>query len=175
MYKIKEIYYLQDYRQVNDRSKELKCNFRKWVPLDAELAHQLPVNAAAVSTTITTGMGFNTMQEFCAAFLSCNMSDKTYRKIRSDLVIKFEVAAIEEMHEVAQEEIQLAREAGDVIEVDGVEYPCITVIVDGSWLKRSYRRSKYDSLSGCAVIIGNRTGKVLFMEVRNKFCSVCEF
>ena len=151
-----------------------KCGYSKWKSLDCELPNQLPLNAAAVSATITTGMGFSTMQEFCAGFLSCNMTDKTYKRYRSQLVAKFEAAAIEEMHQAAEEEKRLAKEAGDVITVDGIEYPHVTVVVDGSWLKRSYKRSKYDSLSGCAVIIGIRTRKVLFIGVRNKFCSICQ-
>lgn len=76
-----------------------------------------------------------------------------------------------EMNKAKLEEIRLAIEAGDVTD-DGV--PFITVIIDEAWSKRSYYRSKYDALSGVAIITGIRTGKVLFCGVRNKACSFCD-
>ncbi|XP_064485416.1 uncharacterized protein LOC135397751 isoform X2 [Ornithodoros turicata] len=60
-------------------------------------------------------------------------------------------------------------EAGDV-DADG--FPIITVVADGAWCKRSYK-NKHDALSGSAVIVGYRTKKVLFLGVRNKFCTLC--
>lgn len=54
---------------------------------------------------------------------------------------------------------------------DGI--PCIPVVVDASWGKRSYRGSGYNSLSGVACIMGYETRKVLFLGVRNSYCSVC--
>ncbi|KYN11117.1 hypothetical protein ALC57_16741 [Trachymyrmex cornetzi] len=40
-------------------------------------------------------------------------------------------------------------------------------------MKRSYRTGRYDSLSGVGTICGARTGKVLHMPGRNKYCSIC--
>ena len=42
----------------------------------------------------------------------------------------------------------------------------------GGWCKRSHRHS-YNALSGVGVIFGKETKKLLFIGVRNKFCSVC--
>ncbi|OXU20417.1 hypothetical protein TSAR_002685 [Trichomalopsis sarcophagae] len=56
-----------------------------------------------------------------------------------------------------RKEFELARRAGDIDENGN---PFITVIVDGSWLTRSYG-TKYDSLSGVGTIIGQKTEKVL--------------
>ena len=50
--------------------------------------------------------------------------------------------------------------------------PAITVILDGRWCKRTHRHS-YNAKSGVGVIIGKETGKILFIGVRNKFCSIC--
>ena len=50
--------------------------------------------------------------------------------------------------------------------------PPITVITDGGWSKRSHKHS-YDAKSGVAVIIGHHTKKLLFLGVRNKYCSTC--
>ena len=52
-------------------------------------------------------------------------------------------------------------------------HPRITVIVDGVWSKRSYGTG-INALSGAACIIGAKTKKILFLGVRNKFCSICE-
>ncbi|KYN13627.1 hypothetical protein ALC57_14179 [Trachymyrmex cornetzi] len=40
-------------------------------------------------------------------------------------------------------------------------------------MKRSYKTGRYDSLSGVGTICGARTGKVLHISVRNKYCSIC--
>ncbi|EZA49093.1 hypothetical protein X777_12633 [Ooceraea biroi] len=68
-----------------------------------------------------------------------------------------------------EEEKQLAIERNETI--NGIPY--ITVVADGSWMKRSYG-SAYDSPSGVGTIIGYRTGKVLFVGVRNKYCVLCD-
>ena len=48
------------------------------------------------------------------------------------------------------------------------DIPMIRVIVDGGWSKRAHKHSK----SGVGIIISKEIGKILFMEVRNKYCSV---
>lgn len=40
-------------------------------------------------------------------------------------------------------------------------------------MKRSYGNA-YDSLSGVGAITGHRIGKVLFVGIRNKYCTVCD-
>ena len=50
--------------------------------------------------------------------------------------------------------------------------PSITVIVDGGWCKRTHKHL-YNAKSGVGIIIGRETGKLLYMEVRNKYCSTC--
>ena len=50
--------------------------------------------------------------------------------------------------------------------------PSITVVVDGGWSKRTHKHS-YNAKSGVAVIFGLYTKKLLFLGVRNKYCSVC--
>ena len=50
--------------------------------------------------------------------------------------------------------------------------PVITVIVDGGWSKRSHKHS-YNAKFGVRIIIGKETGKILYLGVRNKCCSVC--
>ena len=71
-------------------------------------------------------------------------------------------------NEAAAEEKKIAIEKGSLHE--GV--PAITVIVDGGWSKRSHKHS-YNAKSGVAIIIGKETGKLLYVGVRNKYCTVC--
>ncbi|XP_039300848.1 uncharacterized protein LOC120356095, partial [Nilaparvata lugens] len=73
------------------------------------------------------------------------------------------------MRKAAEEEIRLAKERGDVNN-EGV--PLLTVVADGSWAKRSYRRN-YNSLSGMAAIVGYHTRQVLYFGVKNKYCLTC--
>ena len=51
------------------------------------------------------------------------------------------------------------------------DVPAIHVIADGGWSMRSHQH-RYSAKSGVAVIIGERTKKLLYLGVRNKFCSI---
>ena len=94
------------------------------------------------------------------------MTSKSFKDNRVKLVGDVENAALKVMEEAAAEEKRLAIEAGDIINGN----PFITVIADGSWLKRSYRSGRFDSLAGAGIIVGARTGKVIHVGVRNKSC-----
>ncbi|KAJ8884997.1 hypothetical protein PR048_011193 [Dryococelus australis] len=78
-------------------------------------------------------------------------------------------SAWELMAEATKEEVRLAIQAGDV---DKEGHPMISVVTDGAWSTSSYK-TKYNSLSG-GYIIGYKTKKVLFIGVRNKYCTVCD-
>lgn len=71
------------------------------------------------------------------------------------------------MQSAGARERQIAIGNGQVCS-DGI--PWITVYLDGSWSKRSYGTT---ALSGMVGIIGKNTGEVIFVGVRNKFCSIC--
>ena len=75
------------------------------------------------------------------------------------------------MQEAGKEEERLAEERGDFNE--GV--PVITAIVDGGWSKRSHRHSYNATLTmpsqGWGLIIGQATGKLLYIGIRNKYCT----
>ena len=74
----------------------------------------------------------------------------------------------ESLIEAGKLEKKLAEERGDYHQ--GI--PAITVIVDGGWSKRSHRHS-YNAKSGVGIIIGQATGKLLYVGVRNKYCTAC--
>ena len=72
------------------------------------------------------------------------------------------------MLEAGKEEKRLAEQRGDYHQ--GV--PAITVVVDGCWSKHSHKHS-YNAKSRVEIIIGQKTGKVLHIGMRNKYCSAC--
>ncbi|XP_029171153.1 uncharacterized protein LOC114940603 [Nylanderia fulva] len=129
----------------------------------------LSIDMAAAIRTITVGIGYAQLKELCAAMNIQCMSDKSYMQNRDMLVDEFEKTAMENMKMAGQTEKQLALKRNDVI--NGIPY--ITVIADGSWSKRSYGHA-YDSLSGVGTLIGYHTKKVLFIGIRNKYCTICD-
>ncbi|KMQ85339.1 hypothetical protein RF55_16179, partial [Lasius niger] len=132
-------------------------------PIESET---LDINKAAATGTVTVGIGYAQLEELCAAMnISC-ISEKTYIKHREDLIDDFEKTAMENMKMAGEIEKQLALEKNETM--NGIPY--ITVVADGSWMKRSYGTA-YDSLSGVGAIISYRTGKILFVGIRNKFCT----
>ncbi|KAK5648029.1 hypothetical protein RI129_002921 [Pyrocoelia pectoralis] len=97
------------------------------------------------------------------------MSNKTYQKYHEKLSSKVSEDIEKLMIDAEKEESQLAMECGDV---NSEGTPLISVIVDGAWSKRSYR-TNYNALSGVACIIGEKTKKILYLRVKNKYCYVC--
>ncbi len=73
------------------------------------------------------------------------------------------------MKAAAEDEIRMAKDSGRVY-ADGT--PWTTAVVDGSWCQRSYGH-RYTAKSGCAVIIGHYTKKLLFLGMRSVYCAVC--
>ena len=55
------------------------------------------------------------------------------------------------------------------------EVPEITVVVDGGWTKRAPAQAfiMYNVKSGVSLIFGATTKKLLFIGIRNKYCSAC--
>ncbi|KAL6417339.1 hypothetical protein ACFW04_011531 [Cataglyphis niger] len=140
------------------------CNYEANIWSEPET---LDINSAAVAGIITTGIGFAQLEELCAAMNVSCMSEPTYIKYRENLVDHFQKTAMENMKLAGEAEKQLAIEKNEVI--NGIPY--ITVVADDSWMKRSYG-SAYDSLSSIGAIIGYLTGKILFVGIRNKFCTL---
>ena len=66
------------------------------------------------------------------------------------------------------------RQRGKATSRDYHEGVPATVIVDGGWSKRSHRHS-YNAKSGVhvCIVIGKETRKLLYIEVRNKYCTAC--
>lgn len=140
----------------------LNCN-------EPDSSTDLNLNDNVVSSFMSIGVGFSGLEQVAASLNIPCMSDKLYAKCHSKVCGLWELAKEKSMEEAAKEEYDLAITNGEV-DLNGV--PNITVVADGCWSKRSYRK-KYNALSGAAVKIGYRTKKVLYMAVKNKYCMVC--
>lgn len=80
------------------------------------------------------------------------ISNKIYQKCHDIVSDSMYEEAFEDMKAAGIEEAKYALEKG---EVDDLGRPCITVVIDGAWPKRSYK-SNYNALLGVATIIGYR-------------------
>jgi len=80
----------------------------------------------------------------------------------------FEATVSKQLLTAGQVERQLAIAQGNYH--NGV--PAITVVVDAGWSKRNHKHS-YNANSGVKVIFGTATKALLFISVRNKYCSIC--
>ncbi|CAH1110617.1 unnamed protein product [Psylliodes chrysocephalus] len=129
------------------------------------------VNKDAVIGVTSIRSAFAHLEQISASLDIPCMSQRLYSKVHDKISDDLEETSMQTIKDAAEEERRLAIAEG---EVDKNGTPLITVVVDGSWAKRSYG-SSYNSLSGAAAIVGFRTKKVLFFGVRNKFCTLCNF
>ena len=150
-----------------------KCSYT--VPLETSRKVKGPrgncrweCNLAAVWGQMSTGGGHSRLQETMGVLGVPVMSAKNFINTERDIGEWWQNQLQEVMVEAGKEEKKLAEERADFHE--GV--PAITVIVDGGWSKRSHRHS-YNAKSGVGIIIGQATGKLLHIGVRNKYCTAC--
>lgn len=127
------------------------------------------INIDSVLGTNLIGTGFSGIEELFAVMDIPVMSSNTYKAKQKIVGKDIIVVSKKSMFDAVEEEKRIAIEKGEV-DRDGI--PLITVIADGVWNKRSYK-ANFSSLSGAAVIVGYYTQKVIFMNVRNKYCKVC--
>lgn len=120
------------------------CNFQKIIATENKIDNKMNTNAAAVAGIMKIGCGFSNMEEFLSTLNIPSMSTNTFLNEQKSISEAWEKTATKEMELAAQEEKNLAIQRGDV-DTEGI--PLITVVVDGSWAKRSYK-TNYASLSG---------------------------
>ncbi|XP_063386965.1 uncharacterized protein LOC134672945 isoform X1 [Cydia fagiglandana] len=146
------------------------CKKKFSIPSDDCGENYLGVNQCAVAGTIAIGCGHSQLQEMLSSLNLPLISDKTYAECHDNCSAHWERVLEESMHKAAEEEKQLALEEGRV--KNGI--PKIDVVADGCWSKRSYKKN-YNASSGAASIIGRRTGKILYLGIKNKYCSTCAY
>ena len=181
------------HRTFDNHAKKTRCHFRDWklvkthrrgflsqlffrcqtcfhtdnIWSEPERAENLDINSGAIVGSLVVELGFAQLEELCASMKVQCMSEKTYIKYREDVVDQYSAAALTQMKLAGEAENVLAIKRGDIHQ--GVPY--ILVVVDGSWMKRTYG-TNFDSLSGVDAIVGYHTRKVLFVGIRNKFCTI---
>jgi len=126
-------------------------------------------NLAAVWGQMATGGGFNPLEESMSVLGIPVMTKKSF--VHTEHMIgKWWWDQLEEsMKQAGIEEREHAIQQGHYHQ--GV--PAITVVVDAGWSKRTHKHT-YNALSAVGVIFGYYTGKLLYVGVRNKFCSICK-
>ena len=125
-------------------------------------------NVQAVLGQVATGGGAEHLEEQFACLQIPSVTKATFIQLERHLGTVFEQLVSDNLLTTGKEERDLAIANGQYH--NGV--PAITVVVDGGWSKRSHKHS-YNAKSGVGVIFGAATKKLLFIGVRNKYCSVC--
>jgi len=125
-------------------------------------------NVGAVHGQIATGGGTSHLEEQLACTSVPSLSKKSFTHLECTLGTLFEAVVSKQLLYAGKEERQLATLNGCYH--NGV--PVITVVVDEGWSKRSLKHS-YNAKCGVGVLFGAATKKLLFIGVRNKYCSVC--
>lgn len=120
------------------------CKYSKVVWTECPKTSKMNSNTAAVTGITSIGGGFTNMEEFLSILDIPSMSKNKFLKEQEKLTDAWEATALTEMELAASEEKRLAIQRGDV---DSEGIPLLTVVVDGSWAKRSYR-TNFSSLSG---------------------------
>ena len=126
-------------------------------------------NLAAVWGQMTVGGGFNSLQESLSVLGVPVMTKQSFIDTERTIGKWWWTALEQSMSAAGKEEKQIAIQQRHYH--DGI--PAITVIVDAGWCKRTHKHS-YNALSGVGVTFGKETKKLLYIGVRNKFCSACE-
>ncbi|KAF0704309.1 YqaJ domain-containing protein, partial [Aphis craccivora] len=132
------------------------------------LNEKLMINSAAVIAILNTGQGHSQLDQFSAILDMPCMCNTTYQKEHEFVANNTHITTWESIEEAGKEEARLAIEN---VEVNSNGIPLITIVADGAWSKRSYKHN-YSVLSGVACIVAYRTKKLLFIGVRNMYCSV---
>ncbi|KAK4887444.1 hypothetical protein RN001_003715 [Aquatica leii] len=113
------------------------------------------LNADAVWSGLGIGIGFSQAEEFCAVLQTPYMCNSTYFKYERTIGQPFKNLETKKLQNNIDEEKQAAVSAGNISK-EG--HPCISVIVDGGWGKRSYGHA-YNSNTGAAYLGNSNLNK----------------
>lgn len=120
------------------------CLIEKIITNEEKMESKLDVNTSLVLGSISTGIGYSQINELAASLNMPLMSPNTFNEYHMKVAHLIRESAWKSMEEAAIEEANYAIAEGEVDE-DGI--PCITVVTDGAWGKRSYNVN-YDASSG---------------------------
>lgn len=123
-----------------------------------KLKARYAVNVGAVWGEIATGGGHRTLNGLMASMDIPCMSKNTFSTIETQIGKAWKKFLAQEILAAGAEEKKIASLENNLFQ----DVPAITVIVDGGWAKRSHKHS-YNAKSGVAVIIGQKTKKLLYL------------
>ena len=125
------------------------------------------INLAAVLSQMSTGGGQARLDQVLTTMGVPGMRKPMFKAREQFLGEAMKEQLLQSMSEAGEQEKGQAIANNHFHQ--GVPY--ISVVADGGWSKRSHKHS-YNAKSGVAVI-GLHTKRLLFLGVRNKYCSVC--
>lgn len=146
-----------------------KCGVIRKLESCPRKTNALNVNEDAVLGITSIGSGHYHLKELFTNLDVPVMGNTLYDNIQNEQQGDWFSAAKESALQALYEEIELAEAIGSV---DSNGNALIVAISDGGWGKRSYGKA-FNSLSGCAVLVGLRTKKIIFYGTRNKYCHTC--
>ena len=126
-------------------------------------------NMAAVWGQMATGGGFNHLEESMGILGVPVMSKQSFITTEQTIGKWWWNLFNESMLTAGKEERELAIQKNSYHQ--GV--PSITVVLDAGWSKRTHKHT-YNALSAVGIIFGQEKGKLLYLGVRNKYCSLCK-
>ena len=129
---------------------------------------QWHVNLGAVLGQMATGGGNTRLNQVLTTMGVPGMRKQMFRKIEQFLGEAMKEQLLVAMAKAGEEEKEIAIENNHFHQ--GIPY--ISIVADGGWSKRSHKHS-YNAKSGVGVIFGLKTKKLLFLGIRNKYCSIC--
>ncbi|KAF2892283.1 hypothetical protein ILUMI_13889, partial [Ignelater luminosus] len=148
------MYVVKEVRKGLRSSFELKCKMcgiQKTIFSESDTSEELGsvnINSGITSACVFTGIGYNEFEEIAASINMPMMAYETYNRHQQCVIDVIHETAWQTMEDAGKEEAALARQLG---EVDKNQIPCVTVIADGAWSKRSYN-VKYGALSGVCLL-----------------------
>ncbi|CAG9773190.1 unnamed protein product [Ceutorhynchus assimilis] len=120
------------------------CHCLKTLTSDNETRDKVNVNSSFVLGSISTGIGYSQVNELASTLNMPLMTLSTFNKYHEQVANYIRSSVWQKMREAAAEEAKFSTDSGDIDE-NGI--PCITVVTDEAWGKRSYNVN-YDSMSG---------------------------
>ncbi|KAJ8973884.1 hypothetical protein NQ317_019297 [Molorchus minor] len=127
------------------------------------------INYGAVWGTLATGSTYTHLKEQLSVLDIPSLSYRLFHRIEIEIGDHWKSYLWASIEDAGKEEYRLAFEKQQFDRTGNV---WTKVYIDGGWSHRSYGHN-YNAASGTAIIIGALSGKVLFLGVRNKYCSVC--
>lgn len=125
---------------------------------------------AVVVGTLLTGQSYSSIAGFLAFLGIKMMSEFSFYKLEPQLDDPLEKIFQKSCMDARNKEEKIARSEG---KVDHTGTPLIKVSQDGAYSKRSYG-SSYNAASGCAAIVAESTGLIIWGGVKNRDCYYCD-